>query len=105
MEQEISLRELIEVLLKNKKLIAIITGVSLIFSLILSFTTPPVYEARTTLLVNPIGAQQKSKEITSSMDVLDTISQYPEISVQTYKEQFLSAEVLKGTIDELGLKK
>jgi len=104
MEQEISLRELIEVLLKNKKLIAIITGVSLIFSLILSFTTPPVYEARTTLLVNPIGAQQKSKEITSSMDVLDTISQYPEISVQTYKEQFLSAEVLKGTIDELGLK-
>lgn len=104
MEQEISLRELIEVLLKNKKLIAIITGVSLIFSLILSFTTPPVYEARTTLLVNPIGAQQKSKEITSSMHVLDTISQYPEISVQTYKEQFLSAEVLKGTIDELGLK-
>lgn len=104
MEQEISLRELIEVLLKNKKLIAIITGVSLIFSLILSFTTPPVYEARTTLLVNPIGAQQKSKEITRSMDVLDTISQYPEISVQTYKEQFLSAEVLKGTIDELGLK-
>lgn len=102
MEQEISLRELIEVLLKNKKLIAIITGVSLIFSLILSFTTPPVYEARTTLLVNPIGAQQKSKA--SSMDVLDTISQYPEISVQTYKEQFLSAEVLKGTIDELGLK-
>ena len=88
MEQEISLRELIEVLLKHKKLIAIITGVTFALSLIISFITPPVYEARTTLLVNPIGSQQKNKEITSSADVLDTISQYPEMSVETYKEQF-----------------
>ena len=47
-----------------------------------------MYEARTTLLVNPIGSQQKNKEITSSADVLDTISQYPEMSVETYKDNF-----------------
>jgi len=104
MEQEISLRELIEVLLKHKKLIAIITGVTFALSLIISFITPPVYEARTTLLVNPIGSQQKNKEITSSADVLDTISQYPEMSVETYKEQFLNSEVLQAAIKELDLK-
>jgi succinoglycan biosynthesis transport protein ExoP len=104
MEQEISLRELIEVLLKHKKLIAIITGVTFALSLIISFITPPVYEARTTLLVNPIGSQQKNKEFTSSADVLDTISQYPEMSVETYKEQFLNSEVLQAAIKELDLK-
>ena len=103
MEEEISLRELIEVLLKGKKIIGIITAVAVILSVIMSFIMPPVYEARATLLANPIGTQQ-NKEIVNSNDVLDTISKYPEMTIETYKEQFLNAEVVQVTIIELDLK-
>jgi succinoglycan biosynthesis transport protein ExoP len=103
MEEEISLRELIEVLLKGKKIIGIITAVAVILSVIMSFIMPPVYEARATLLANPIGTQQ-NKEIVNSNDVLDTISKYPEMTIETYKEQFLNAEVVQATIIELDLK-
>ncbi|WP_058485654.1 GumC family protein [Defluviitalea phaphyphila] len=103
MEEEISLRELIEVILKGKKLIGIITAVTVIISIVISFAMPKVYEANTTLLANPIGSQQ-SKEIIDSSDVLDTISQYPEMTLETYKEQFSNAEVLQAVIDELDLK-
>lgn len=103
MEEEISLRELIEVLLKGKKIIGIITAVAVILSVIVSFMMPPVYEARATLLANPIGTQQ-NKEIVNSNDVLDTISKYPEMTIETYKEQFLNAEVVQATIIELDLK-
>lgn len=103
MEEEISLRELIEVLLKGKKLIGIITAAAVLLSAVVSFIIPPVYEARATLLANPIGSQQ-SKEITNSNDVLDTISQYPEMTIETYKEQFLNSEVVQATIIDLDLK-
>lgn len=103
MEEEISLRELIEVLLKGKKLIGIITAAAVLLSAVVSFIIPPVYEARATLLANPIGSQQ-SKEITNSNDVLDTISQYPEMTIETYKEQFLNSEVVQATIIALDLK-
>ena len=103
MEEEISLKELIEVLLKGKKLIGIITAVAVILSVVVSFIMPPVYEARATLLANPIGSRQ-NKEIANSTDVLDTISQYPEMTIETYKEQFLNSEVVQATIIALDLK-
>ncbi|WP_341876753.1 GumC family protein [Defluviitalea saccharophila] len=103
MEEEISLRELIEVLLKGRKLIGIITAVAVILSVVVSFMMSPVYEARATLLANPIGSKQ-NKEITNSNDVLDTISQYPEMTIETYKEQFLNSEVVQATIIDLDLK-
>lgn len=103
MEEEISLRELIEALLRNKKLIAIITAVATAISVVVSLIMPPVYEARTTLLANPIGSRQ-NKEITNSNDVLDTISQYPEMSLETYREQFLNSEIIQATIKELDLR-
>lgn len=103
MEEEITFRELIEVLLKGKKTIAIFTAVAFVISVIISLIISPIYEARTTLLVNPIGSRQ-SKEITDRNDVLDTISQYPEMTLETYKQQFLNSEVLQATIKELELK-
>lgn len=101
--EEVSLREYIEVLLRGKKMIGIITTAAVIVAIIFSFIMPPVYEARTTLLANPIGSQQ-SKEITNSTDVLDTISQYPEMTLETYRNQFLNAEVVQATIQELNLR-
>ena len=43
-EQEISLRELIEVLLKRKKIIFIVTAIALIVGVVVSFMITPIYK-------------------------------------------------------------
>ncbi|WP_427337945.1 GumC family protein [Caloranaerobacter sp. DY30410] len=104
---EISLRELIEVLLKGWKLIAIITVISLLTSGIFSFfIIDPTYEARTTLMASFATdklVNQKSPD--DIQGILDTISTYPIMTIQTYKEQIKNPEILQQTIDELGLDK
>jgi len=74
---EINLREIIEVLLKGWRLIAIITAISLMFSGIFSFfIQEPVYEAKTILMASlatdKLTTLQSDKE--DLADILDTIS-------------------------------
>jgi capsular polysaccharide biosynthesis protein len=51
MEDEIDLRKYIDVLVKRWKLIAIITGTVIIIAVLVSFLSPPVYEARASVLM------------------------------------------------------
>lgn len=104
---EISLRELIEVLLKGWKLIAIITIISVLTSGIFSFfIIDPTYEARTTLMASFATDKLVNKKSPDDIQgILDTISTYPIMTIQTYKEQIKSPEILQQTIDELGLDK
>src|SRR4030043_107003 len=51
MEDEINLRKYIDVLLKHWKLIAIITGIAVIVAILVSFLSPPVYEATSSVLI------------------------------------------------------
>jgi uncharacterized protein involved in exopolysaccharide biosynthesis len=105
---EISLRELIEVLLKGWRLIAIITAVSLLFSGIFSFfIQDPTYEAKAILMASfatekLTTLQNDNKDIAS---ILDTIAAYPSMTIQTYKEQIKSSKVLQQVIDEMELGK
>ena len=100
-EQEVDLRDYINVLLKRKKLIIGITLVAIIVAGILSyFILPPVYEASGSLLVNPKGA---TVNITSSEDLLSPLSYLPQISVATYKEIVKSKDIEKKVFDELNL--
>ncbi|HYE09276.1 MAG TPA: Wzz/FepE/Etk N-terminal domain-containing protein, partial [Patescibacteria group bacterium] len=83
---EISLRETIEVLLKGWRLIAIITAVCLLFSGIFSFfIQEPIYEAKTILMASfateKLTSLQKSSEDIAG--ILDTISAYPTMTIQT----------------------
>ena len=56
MMEEISLRELIEALLKNKRIIAIITILSIALSAIVSYLIlEPVYEAKTVLMAQTLA--------------------------------------------------
>lgn len=104
MEEEISLRELIEVLLKGKKLIALITIISIALGTVVAFTQPKVYEAKATLLTNPINSTKKMETDTTSLNgLIDSMSQYPQMDINTYKEQFLSSDVVSKTIHELNL--
>ncbi|OGO76579.1 MAG: hypothetical protein A2Y23_05275 [Clostridiales bacterium GWB2_37_7] len=105
---EINLREIIEVLLKGWRLIAIITAISLMFSGIFSFfIQEPVYEAKTILMASlatdKLTTLQSDKE--DLADILDTISAYPTMTIQTYKEQIKSSKILQQVIDDMELGK
>lgn len=100
-EQEIDLRDYINVLVKRKKLIIRITLVAVITAGILSyFVLPPIYEASGSLLVNP---KQATVNITSPEQLLSPLTYLPQILVATYKEIVKSKDVEKKVFDDLNL--
>lgn len=100
-DQEISLRELIEILLKNKAIIAVITIVCVFISGIFSFfIMDPVYEAQAKLIVSDIKSQQPSSE---ELPIIDSLTPYPDFNIESYKEQIKNPEILMKTIEELKL--
>jgi len=105
MQEEITLRELIEILLKGKKLIAIITVVAIVASGILSFLIlDPVYEAKTILIASGVNAKVQTQSQSQGIEeLLDTMSRYPQMSIETYKEQISNPHILNQVIQELNL--
>lgn len=102
--EEISLKEYIEVLLNGKKLIAIITIITMALGLIVGFVQPKVYEARAVILTNPINSNETKEIDTATLNgVINSMSQYPQMDINTYKEQFLDSKVVVNTIQELNL--
>lgn len=105
--EEISLRELLEILLRGKKIIAGITIAAIIISGIISFLVmDPVYESKVVLMASGIsGRQQVIPDAEGVEGFLDTLSQYQysQLSIETYKEQINNPQVLQQTIDELNL--
>lgn len=106
MEEEISLRELIEVLLKGWKFIAVITVICILSAGVFSFyIAGPSYEAKTVLMASYATDKLVSSNSNSNdvEGILDSIEMYPSMTIQTYKEQLKSPEILQNTIDELDL--
>ena len=100
-EQEVDLRDYINVLLKRKKLIIGITLAAIIISGLLSyFVLSPVYEASGSLLVNP---KEASVNITSPEQLLSPLTYLPQISVATYQQIVKSKDIEKKVFDELNL--
>ena len=103
---EISLRELIEVLLKRKWLIVSITLAALLVSGIVSFfILSPVYEAREII---DIRAGRKSIPERIDLDLgvlLEQLTTIPLYDIETYRQQILSypfLEELISSIEQLG---
>lgn len=105
MEEEISLRELIEILIKNKKIIALITAASMLIALIYSFVIlKPTYEAKMVMMTSNLGKQINNNVDMAKVDnLLDAMSQYPDMNIETYRQQITAPEVLKKTIQDLQL--
>lgn len=104
--EEISLRELIETLIKGWKLIAIITAICVLVAGIYSFfIIDPTYEAKSVLMAS--FATDKLVNISKNGDsvegILNTISTYPVLTIQTYKEQIKSPKILQQVIEDLNL--
>lgn len=103
--EEISLRELIEILLKGKTQIALITIVAILASGVISFLVlDPVYEAKTILIASGVNAKaQPQPEARNIEELLDSMSQYPQMSIEAYKEQIKNPQILDQVIEELNL--
>lgn len=104
--EEISLRELIEVILKGKWFIAIFTAICMLISGIASFFfIKPVYEAQTMLMISPI-TDVKSEDTDNNrfFGLVGALSQYPQMTIDTYREQVKAPVILDYIRNELGLK-
>lgn len=105
--EEISLRECIQVLINQKRMIAIIAIVSILFSAVFSFfIIPPVYEGKVILMASGINNKQQIVSDAKGVEgLLNTLSQsqFSQMSIETYKEQINNPQILEQTIEELKL--
>jgi len=104
-QDEISLRELIEALLRQKRLIAIITIASVLLAGIYSFIIlDPTYESRMMLMASNVNSQNTEMAVNGDVDkLLDAMTNIPTMNVESYRQQITTPEVLRKTIDELDL--
>ncbi|HMM70395.1 MAG TPA: Wzz/FepE/Etk N-terminal domain-containing protein, partial [Gudongella oleilytica] len=87
---EISLRELIEALLRQKKLIAVITAAAIALAGIYSFIIlKPTYEASMLLMTSNANMNNQSINGDSIDKMLDSITEIPVMNVETYRQQIL----------------
>lgn len=105
MEEEISLRELIEIILKGKWIIIMFTLIAVALSLVISFNLlKPIYEAKSIIAVNQINIPQNSKEDKEALESLvDTFSGIPRLNIQSYIAQAKSTAVLTKVMEHLNL--
>ena len=105
MMEEISLSELIEILIKRKNMISVISAASVLISTIFSFfILKPTYEAKMVMMTSNLGNQLNTNGDIDKVDsLLNAMSQYPDMSLETYRQQIKAPEVLRKTITDLGL--
>ena len=104
--EEISLREYIEVLIKRKKTIIGITTASIIITAIISFfILDPVYETRMVLMASNFSERLQSNQLKGEGidNILNSLSQYPNMTMETYRQQVKAPRVVRETIQELQL--
>lgn len=103
--EEIDLRKLVDVLVRWKWMIVLITLTTILVAGILSFfVLPPVYEAQTTLLV----VQGENKKVTryeqnDLESVIGSLSRLPEMTIKTYVEQINDPVLVADVIKKLEL--
>ena len=106
MIEEISLRELIEILIKRKQLIALITVTAMLVSLVISFfILKPTYEAEMILMPTNFSENLTGNVINTGNleNMLDAMSKYPIMNIETYREQIKTPAVMNKTIKDLNL--
>ncbi|MBC8590194.1 GumC family protein [Wansuia hejianensis] len=107
--EEIDLRKIIEILLKRKAIIGIITLAAVILGMGTSFVLREnIYESRMTMQVsNKENAQQnnsnKDSKSVAIQNMLDSLVHYSDMDFGSYLQEIKSEEVLEKTIKELKL--
>lgn len=105
-EETIDLREYLRVLKKWRWVIVLITFLAMLTSAFFSyFVLPPVYEAKTILLVTQAAPSQQvyRQQGEGLQGVVDILSRLPQMTMNTYVGQLTSDSVLDKVIDALKL--
>jgi len=105
-EETIDLREYLRVLKKWRWVIVLITFLAMLTSAFFSyFVLPPVYEAKTVLLVTQAAPSQQvyRQQGEGLQGVVDILSRLPQMTMNTYVGQLTSDSVLDKVIDALKL--
>lgn len=110
--EEISLRELIEIIIKGKWIIVAVTAVCIAIGIAVNaFVIKPVYVAQTTLMISSIKKSQIKEQVKSGdgdvnnfSSLIDDILQYPEMSVDNYREQVKNPVILEYIREEMDMK-
>lgn len=101
--EEISLREIIEILWGGKWIIAVVTAFFMVASGILSFfVLDPEYEAKSTLMVQNIDSKPTPKG-NSVEEMLASLAEYPSLTIDTYQVQISSQVIMRKVVKELEL--
>jgi len=103
--ETIDLRDIIDVLLHWKWMIILLTITCIVTAGILSFfVLPPVYEAKTILLVTQGDTKQRVRYNTDDLEsFVGSLSRLPEMTINTYVEQVKNPNILARTIETLRL--
>ncbi|MEH7344991.1 Wzz/FepE/Etk N-terminal domain-containing protein [Bacillus sp. JJ1532] len=97
MQDEISLRELIETILNGKWIIAIITAIAVLIAAVASyFIIQPSYETSAKVLVNSVKQENAGSELATYLNEA--------VSPQVFSERLQSSQLLKRVIEKEGLK-
>ncbi len=100
MDEEINLREVIEVLLAGKWIVIGLTVLCVAVAGVVSAMIPSTYEAATTIMVqNPPSTQQAEGD----NPFLNMLSRYPVMTAEACMEQITGPAVLNRVIDRLDL--
>lgn len=103
--EELSIIEVIQMIFKGKWIIAIVTLVFMIVSLFTAvFVLDPVYEAQTMLMISPITNVTTKEADNTFSELVSALSQYPQMTIDTYREQVKAPLILQYIRDELGWK-
>jgi len=109
-EDEIDLREYINVIIKRKKLILAIFLVAVVVSAIASFFQPKVYMATVSIMITPSKLQNALQPSTVLLDVGkkgstgEYLTSQPSLSLNTHEVLLKSSLILERVIRKLNLK-
>lgn len=103
--EELSIGDIFNILIKRKKLIAIVTLAFIVFGLLESYVlTKPRYESGVSLEINSLEPVATSANGSSRVyNILESITSSTNMSFEDYKQEITSDEVLEKTIEDLKL--
>jgi len=102
--EEITFAEIVQILLRGKKIISIVTTIFFIGSLVVCFfILEPVYESQTMLMISPITNTKAKEDDNNFIDLVSSLSQYPLMTIDTYREQVKAPVILQYLRKELAM--
>ena len=92
-------------ILKGKWFIVTVTIIFMIVSLLaVVFILDPVYEAQTMLMISPITNVTTKEADNTFSELVSALSQYPQMTIDTYREQVKAPLILQYIKDQMGWK-